>query len=193
MNSSAARRERGVDARQSGREALRYLGEHGKESDMSIDIPQALRLEHEELHHFLVRAESESGELAEAARLVARLLEPHVRKEEAFALPPLGLLRALARGDAEPGMAEVFAYTDWLKAHLKDMVAEHHAITAALERLLAAARAAERPEYIEFAEKLLNHARLEEEVLYPAAILVGEFLRMKLPRMRAAELRMGGR
>ena len=73
---------------------------------MSIDIPEALRIEHEELHHFLVRAESESGE---------------------------------------------------------------------------------------FAEKLLNHARLEEEVLYPAAIVVGDFLRMKLPRMRAAELRMGGR
>ncbi|HEY3073721.1 MAG TPA: hypothetical protein VGJ74_00980 [Burkholderiales bacterium] len=49
-----------------------------------------------------------------------------------------------------------------------------------LHHFLAAARAAQRIDYVEFAEKLINHARMEEEVLYPAAIVVGEYLRLRL-------------
>ena len=41
---------------------------------------------------------------------------------------------------------------------------------------MAAAQAENRPEFARFAEKLILHARTEEEVLYPAAILVGEWL-----------------
>jgi len=36
--------------------------------------------------------------------------------------------------------------------------------------------------YIRFAAELMVHAQLEEEVLYPAAILVGEYLKLKLPQ-----------
>jgi len=36
------------------------------------------------------------------------------------------------------------------------------------------------PEHARFAEKLMLHAQTEEEVLYPAAILVGEYLKVKL-------------
>jgi hypothetical protein len=147
---------------------------------MKLAAPQLLQLEHQELHHFIVRATSEPGALGEAARLVDRLLKAHVSKEEAFALPPLSLLGPLARGKLDRDMAQVLAQTDWLKAHQLDMIAEHHAVNGALEQLIAAARAADRVEYIEFAERLINHARMEEEILYPAAILVGEYLKVKL-------------
>ena len=43
---------------------------------MKFAIPSALRLEHDELRNFLVRAAKEKGELGNAARLVARLAEP---------------------------------------------------------------------------------------------------------------------
>ena len=59
---------------------------------------------------------------------------------------------------------------------LPKMLAEHREIVAALERLEAAAHAAGKPEHARFAEKLKVHARTEEEVLYPAAILVGRAL-----------------
>jgi hypothetical protein len=36
-------------------------------------------------------------------------------------------------------------------------------------------RPEQRPEFAHFAEKLILHARTEEEVLYPAAIRVGEW------------------
>ena len=46
--------------------------------------------------------------------------------------------------------------------------------STALERLAEVARSERRPEYARPAERVLLHARTEEAVLYPAAILVGE-------------------
>jgi hypothetical protein len=63
-----------------------------------------------------------------------------------------------------------------LKAELPAMFAEHRQIVAALEKLLAAAQAAGLPEIGKFALALMRHARTEELVLYPAAILLGEYL-----------------
>lgn len=147
---------------------------------MRIQIPKSLRLEHEEIHDFLAAARQEPGELGEALRRVARLLEPHFRKEEAFAMPPLGLLVRLARNDVNSAMAEIYPHTEWLKNNLPTLMAEHHAIAAAIEGMLEAARGAQRIDCVELAEKLLNHLRMEEEVMYPAAILVGEYLRLLL-------------
>ena len=147
---------------------------------MRIQIPKSLRVEHDELHDFLATVRHEPGELGDALRRVARLLEPHFRKEEAFAMPPLGLLVRLARHEISPAMAEVYPHTDWLKNNLPTLMAEHDAIGAAVQEMLQAARAVDRTEYIEFAEKLVNHLRVEEEVMYPAAILVGEYLRFLL-------------
>ena len=147
---------------------------------MRIQIPKSLRLEHEELHDFLAAARQEPGELGDALRRVARLLEPHFRKEEAFAMPPLGLLVRLARNDVSPAMAEVYPHTEWLKNNLPTLMAEHRAIIAAVEEMIAAARAAGRIEYAELAEKVMHPIRMEEGVMYPAAILVGEYLRLLL-------------
>jgi len=49
---------------------------------------------------------------------------------------------------------------------------------AALKKLTSAAAEEKLPEPARFAEKLILHAQTEEEVLYPAAILVGEYLKL---------------
>jgi len=147
---------------------------------MRIAIPPSLVLEHAELHDFLMVAENEPGAVGEAMRRVARLLEPHMRKEEAFAMPPLGLLARLARGECHPDMLEVLAHTDWLRNNLQILLSEHHVIRAAAEHFLAAARAEGRGDCLQFAEKLMHHLRLEEEVMYPAAVLLGEYLKLRL-------------
>ena len=143
---------------------------------MRFEIPKPLQVEHEELHARLARATREPGAVGEAAREVARLLHPHFVREEEFALPPLALLAALAGGRVTAEMAEVLPMTRRLKAELPAMLAEHGQIVAALERLRAAAHAAGLAEHAHFAEALVLHARTEEEVLYPAAILVGEHI-----------------
>jgi len=147
---------------------------------MSLSVPQTLKIEHEELHETLRKATLESGELGKAARAVAELMHPHFIKEEQYALPPLSLLPRIAEGVFEPTMIEVLPMTDRLKAELPRMLAEHKAIVAALGAFAESARRNQRPEYSDFADKLILHARTEEEVSYPAALLVGEYVRARL-------------
>lgn len=144
---------------------------------MKPEIPYPLKAEHEELHAMLRKATLEPGELGDAAEAVAKLMHPHFLKEEEYALPPLGLLRELAAGKATPAMKEVLVFTDKLQAELEAMLDEHKLIVAALDKLLAAAKRANKMEYAEFAKALKLHAQMEEEVSYPAAILIGRYLR----------------
>jgi hypothetical protein len=139
-------------------------------------IPNPLKIEHHELHEELARAKREPGAVGEAARGVAKVLHPHFLREEEFAMPPLGALAAVARGEEVADAADVIAKARRVADELPKMLAEHREIVAALERLEAAAHAAGKPEHARFAEKLKVHARTEEEVLYPAAILVGRAL-----------------
>ena len=155
---------------------------------MRFEIPKPLQIEHEELHANLVKATREPGAVGEAAREVARVLHPHFVREEQFALPPLGLLAQLMREGATEEMAEVLPMTRRLKAELPQMLAEHKQIVGALEQLRAAARAAARPEVEHFAEALVLHAQTEEQVMYPAAILVGELVEGNASARRQSNL-----
>ncbi|MFO0753230.1 MAG: hemerythrin domain-containing protein [Thermodesulfovibrionales bacterium] len=148
---------------------------------MEITIPSPLKAEHDELHQELVRATKEPGKVGEAARAVAEVLHPHFVKEEEYALPPLGALKALAEDKPAPGAEKVIEMTGRLKAELPRMLEEHEAIVASLERLAEAACEENKPEYARFAEKLILHARTEEDVLYPASLVLGEYIRLKQP------------
>ena len=149
---------------------------------MKPRIPLPLKLEHEELHAQLVKATQAGGRVGDAAKAVAKVLHHHFVKEEEFALPPIGLLSLLARGKVDKQMLGVIAMTDRLKAELGEMLLEHKAVVTALKKLIAAAKKEKLPEHVRFAEKLMLHAQTEEEVLYPAAILIGDFLKLKFDR-----------
>jgi hypothetical protein len=149
---------------------------------LAFEIPRPLKAEHDELHAELVKATQAGGRTGEAAEAVARALHPHFLKEEEFALPPLGLLPRLARERVTPGLRAVLPMTDRLKAELPQMLREHQAIVAALRKLADAAAAEGKPEHAQFAEKLMAHAQTEEQVTYPTAILIGEYVRLKLNR-----------
>ena len=60
------------------------------------------------------------------------------------------------------------------------MLSEHEQIVAALNKLTEAASAENKPEVVHFAAKLMLHAQTEEQVAYPAALLVGRFVKSKL-------------
>ena len=77
-------------------------------------------------------------------------------------------------------MKTVAPMTDRLKLELPKMLQEHEAVVAALKTLITAAQTENKPEHARFAEKLILHARTEEEVLYPTAILIGEYLKLRL-------------
>jgi hypothetical protein len=156
-------------------------GEGAPEEEGLPRIPEPMRIEHAELHEELSAATRAPGRVGAAARAVAEVLHPHFVREEEIALPPLGLLQGLARGDAvtEEMAAAVLPMTEALRAELPKMLEEHGRISVALEELARVARAEGRPEFAALAEKIMIHAQTEEQVNYPAALLVGEMVRAK--------------
>jgi hypothetical protein len=146
---------------------------------MRFATPAAIKEEHDELHGELVTATKATGRTGEAARVVAKLMHPHFVKEEQYALPPLGLLAELVEGAERQEMLDVLPMTDKLKGELRQMLAEHQAIVAALKSLVAAATEEKHPEIADFARRLMHHAMIEEQVMYPAALLVGEYVRLR--------------
>ena len=145
-----------------------------------LTVPQSLQTEHTRLHDALEAATQAPGRVGAAAKELAAVLGPHFKREDEIALPPLGLLRALAAGEQPAGMEEALAMADALRKELPQMLEEHQQIRAATERLRTAAREAKLLVHQQFAEGLALHARSEEEVLYPAAILVGDIVRARL-------------
>lgn len=144
-----------------------------------ITIPQSLQTEHEEIHKALEAATRAPGRVGAAAKELAAVLDPHFERENQIALPPLGLLAPLAAGDTPAGLQEALAMTDALRKELPRMLEEHKRIRAATEKLRTAAREEKAPVHEEFTETLAAHARTEEEILYPAAILVGDVIRAR--------------
>ena len=143
-------------------------------------IPMSMRAEHREIHESLERATKLPGRVGAAARELAAVLHPHFVREEQIALRPLALLAPLSRGEATPAMRAVLPMTDSLRAELPRMLEEHAAIRAATTRMGEVARAEGNAEVARLAEKLALHARSEEEVFYPAALLVGDLVRARV-------------
>lgn len=145
-----------------------------------FQIPSSISSEHKELHSALEDIIRSGGKTGEAGKVVSERLGPHFEKEELYALPELGLLTQLADGKVSAEMKDTIALSDKLKAELPQMLAEHKTIVAALDDLANTAKTENKPDAVEFTEKLKMHAQNEEEVLYPAAILVGEYLKLRL-------------
>ena len=154
----------------------------GARPGATLRIPESMRLEHQEIHEELTRATRAADPVGAAARRLAAVLHPHFTREEQIALPPLALLAPLSRGEATAGMRAVLPMTDSLRAELPRMLKEHVAIRAATLRLGEVARARGDSAVTRLAGKLALHARSEEEMFYPAAVLVGDLVRARVPR-----------
>lgn len=143
--------------------------------------PSSIREEHQHLHHELDLAIASGGATGARARAVAAVLLPHFQAEEAYAMPPLGLLAAIAHGKriSAPDRNRAIEMANQLRAHYQQMLVEHEQIHKALEALAAAAREEHKPQPFAFAEALMLHAQNEEQVLYPATLLIGEYLTLR--------------
>ena len=149
---------------------------------VAIRIPESLSHEHREIHASLLRATRLGGPVGAAARALAKVLDPHFVREEQIALPPLGLLAPLARGDDAKAMRAILPLTDSLRLELPRMLEEHKRIRSATEKLRAVAREEKAPAQEQLAERLAAHAQTEEEILYPAAVLVGDIIRARMAK-----------
>jgi hypothetical protein len=151
---------------------------------VNLKTPQSLKVEHEELHAELANAIKAGGATGESAKAVAKMLHTHFLKEEEYALPPLGLLPILAEGKTPPEMEAAVEMANHLKADKSHILQEHKQIVTALKALTEAANLEGKEQPAHFTEKLILIAQTEEEVLYPASILIGEYLKLSQKTLR---------
>jgi hypothetical protein len=144
-----------------------------------LEIPKSIEIEHKQLHNLLSEAIESGGATGDAAKTVAAILAPHFKKEEQFALPQLGLLRSIAEGKEAYSWDKVLRLSEKLKNELGQMLQEHKAIVFALNNLVKAASKEKKNNFVEFAEKLALHAQAEEEIFYPASIIVAEYVKLQ--------------
>jgi hypothetical protein len=137
--------------------------------------PQATLVVHHDLHGRLSELARAGGEVGKAARALDKALLPHFKKEEAFALPPLSLLPALATGGPSAAMRWAVPMADRLKAERPKLIAEHQAMRAQIKALRATAH----PDAVRLAGEIEAHFQQEEALLYPAALLVGQTVKAK--------------
>jgi hemerythrin-like domain-containing protein len=147
---------------------------------MDIKIPRALVEDHEEMFFRLQEAVDSGGKVGEAARKLLAVMKPHAENEEKFALPPLGLLPALINGGAEFEMADAVMLTETLRDEMPRMLSEHKAILDEVDQLADAARQEGKLQFLDLSTMMKRHVEEEEQVYYPAAELVGAFLKVKL-------------
>lgn len=163
--------------------ALASIDQPGPSAQKIVLVaPESIRTEHEAIHGALVEATKAPGRVGTAAKELATVLHPHFVREEEIALPPLGLLAPLAAGRTPEGMDEALVMSDTLRKEMPRMLQEHKAIRAAVEKLLQIARQEKATQAERVAEELALHAKTEEEVLYPAAMLVGNLIRARTAR-----------
>ncbi len=151
-------------------------------------IPDAVTEEHEEIFSGL-RTLAETKSLTGASiRDLLGVLEPHFEKEEELAMPLLGAVEAISKGRTGNGFDEVISLGERLSDELPSMLAEHRAIGDRIAKASKAAGEEGNQTALSLLSGLRHHARIEEEVLYPAAILAGMAAKAmkEVVRVRAA-------
>lgn len=143
---------------------------------MTVGIPEAMAEEHKELHRDLKKATTARGEVGKAAKEVAKVLHPHFERENELALPVIGVATEVAEGKTPPDASIALKLTEIFKVEYEKMLQEHVEIVKALEVLERAARKAKKRDVIEFTRKLKLHAKTEEDLTYPAVLMVGKLL-----------------
>jgi hypothetical protein len=152
---------------------------HAPTGQGKLEVPIPLRIEHSRLRNDLALARQDPGAVGDAARVLERAWGPHLAHAEASVLPPLGVLRALTRNEAIPDAAQAIAMSTQLERDLPALLDEHRTLYDATKRFMDAASREHKPVFEDLARRLWIHLRLEEDVLYPSVLLVGQQLKAR--------------
>jgi hypothetical protein len=167
-----------TEARAHRGKTVAAAGGHARQP-REFKIPEPLKMNQNELCVALERAILSGGKTGKAARDLRKVLQPHLLKEEEDLLQTLGLLVPLAQGEISSAMRSVPLKTEHLKARMFEIMREHAVIIEAAHKVLRAARSEKKLSLVVFTEHLMLRAWTDEVVFYPAAILIGEYLKLK--------------
>lgn len=144
---------------------------------MKPKTPQPILNSHENLYSELQNIIDFGGNVAEKAKVLYEVMHNHFEKEEKYALPPLSFLLDLAKGDWEINSDEAIKMSDKLQTKLAELKEDHENIIKSLEELNIIAEVENNALAKQFAKSLVIHAEIEDQVLYPTTILIGNYLK----------------
>lgn len=139
-----------------------------------MKAPESLAEEHRELFRNLRRLAARGGRTGREVRKLLDLLDPHFEREEQAAMPLLGALKPLSEGVALEGPSEVMSLHERLASEYPQMLEEHRQVKGLIDGVRKTAGKGRQRLALALMDELEHHACVEEEVLYPAALLVGE-------------------
>jgi hypothetical protein len=143
-----------------------------------LQVPQSLVIEHRAVIDELTRLAGQGSSVAVVATKALPLIKAHFLKESTFVFPPLSLLKALTDGQITPEEARIaISMSGLTKASQADLMNEHVQITSLMLEMQAAAK--NDPAIQNFATRVAAHSLDEIEVLFPATIVLGDYLRIK--------------
>lgn len=141
-------------------------------------VPLVLKSEHDQFLERISRIASLQDSTGRVAKKLLELMNYHFKEEEDYVLPPLGLLPALAKRQIPEQSEKIIQLTERLKSNSAKMIAEHQMIKAYLDEMMLAGAKENHTEIAGLDLVLQKHATSEEEVFFPAAILIGEYLKL---------------
>lgn len=111
------------------------------------------------------------------AKKLYEVMEYHFKEEKDNVLPPLGILPGLAKGHTPEEAEKIILLTEKFRKNETVMLAEHQMISHYADILMRAAEKEDHKELMGFDVELEKHAALEEEILFPMVLVIGEYLR----------------
>ncbi len=143
------------------------------------EVPSSIKQKHEYLLEQAHKMTLFNDDSTPIALKLEEMMQHHFKEEENFILPPLGLLPMLANDQMPAQSKEIILLCEKMKSQMDHMSAEHQLIKAYIDELKQASSKENLPEIIEFETEVFKHAISEEEVFFPTAVLIGEYLKLK--------------
>jgi hypothetical protein len=148
----------------------------------SWNMPQSIRLQRELIINRLTSFTTREGAVGAAASKALSLLQNHYAKEAAFVLPPLGLLPRIANEQVSRDMEPAIAMADRTRTALPALLEDHIKITSLMNELVEAGKNAHDEDLVRLATRIAAQSLNDIEVVQPTTIMIGNYLRQKLPK-----------
>ncbi|HSP11214.1 MAG TPA: hypothetical protein VLO29_01705, partial [Salegentibacter sp.] len=100
-------------------------------------------------------------------------------EEEDYILPPFGILSLLAKCELPEERAKIIHLTEKFRENREAMLAEHQMIGHFLSEMMATVAREKHQELSVYFEELEKHAEMEEEILFPAVLLIGDYFKLR--------------
>ncbi|MBX9660502.1 MAG: hypothetical protein K2X00_18245 [Nitrospiraceae bacterium] len=110
----------------------------GNAADGALQVPQSLRLQHEQITDRLVAYTKHDAPVGVAATKALAAINRHYEKEEQYVLLPLALLPRIARGEISKDMEPAIALASRIQAALPELEKDHIQITSLMNELIEA-------------------------------------------------------